>query len=208
MDVCVRSGPFHPLFVGLALCSGKPPVARPKTARSRGRTNFVSYCGPAGKARSEILAIQCAVAEESADLLDPAFRKPLLVAILIALFSQFTGINTIIYYGSLVFLKHVPRQTANTALWANTMIGAINFLATPLWMYLIDRAGWKPLLMSAFAGHGPIAGWGGGGDSCRGTRRCGIGFGWSIDVVCFAVGVGTGTWVVMSEICPTRIRGR
>ena len=27
-------------------------------------------------------------------------------------------------------------------------------------------------------------------------------------VACFAVGVGTGTWVMMSEICPTRVRGR
>jgi SP family arabinose:H+ symporter-like MFS transporter len=27
-------------------------------------------------------------------------------------------------------------------------------------------------------------------------------------VACFAVGVGTGTWVMMAEICPTRIRGR
>ena len=29
-----------------------------------------------------------------------------------------------------------------------------------------------------------------------------------IYVACFAVGVGTGTWVLMSEICPTRVRGR
>jgi SP family arabinose:H+ symporter-like MFS transporter len=27
-------------------------------------------------------------------------------------------------------------------------------------------------------------------------------------VASFAVGIGTGTWVVMSEICPTRIRGQ
>jgi SP family arabinose:H+ symporter-like MFS transporter len=27
-------------------------------------------------------------------------------------------------------------------------------------------------------------------------------------VACFAVGVGTGTWVMMAEICPTRVRGR
>jgi SP family arabinose:H+ symporter-like MFS transporter len=27
-------------------------------------------------------------------------------------------------------------------------------------------------------------------------------------VACFAVGVGTGTWVLMAEICPTRVRGR
>jgi sugar phosphate permease len=27
-------------------------------------------------------------------------------------------------------------------------------------------------------------------------------------VACFAIGVGTGTWVIMAEICPTRVRGR
>ena len=64
-------------------------------------------------AQAEIQAIRAAVAEESGNVLDPAFRKPLVVAILIGLFSQFTGINTIIYYGSLVFLEHVPNQTAS-----------------------------------------------------------------------------------------------
>ncbi len=105
-------------------------------------------------AQAEIQAIRAAVAEESGNVLDPAFRKPLVVAILIGLFSQFTGINTIIYYGSLVFLEHVPNQTASTALFANVMIGAINFAATILGMYLIDRVGRKPLMTSAFAGMG------------------------------------------------------
>jgi hypothetical protein len=111
-------------------------------------------------ARVEILAIHSAVAEESGNVLDPAFRKPLVVAVLIALFSQFTGINTIIYYGSLVFLEHVPNQTASTALWANVMIGVINFAATILGMYLIDRVGRKPLMTSAFAGMAvSLVGW-------------------------------------------------
>ncbi|MGB6677820.1 MAG: sugar porter family MFS transporter [Terriglobales bacterium] len=105
-------------------------------------------------AQAEIQAIRAAVAEEGGNVLDPAFRKPLVVAILIGLFSQFTGINTIIYYGSLVFLEHVPNQTASTALFANVMIGAINFAATILGMYLIDRVGRKPLMTSAFAGMG------------------------------------------------------
>src|SRR5437588_2087537 len=155
----------------------------------------------------EIRAIRDAIAEESGNLLDPAFRKPLVVAILIALFSQFTGINTIIYYGSLVFLEHVPRQTASTALWANVIIGAINFVATVVGMLLIDRSGRKPLLMSAFAGmalslvavsvaiHFQAAG------------AIVLIFVLTY-VACFAVGVGTGTWVMMSEICPTRVRGR
>ena len=158
-------------------------------------------------ARVEILAIHSAVAEESGNVLDPAFRKPLVVAVLIALFSQFTGINTIIYYGSLVFLEHVPNQTASTALWANVMIGVINFVATILGMYLIDRVGRKPLMTSAFAGMAASL----------------VGIAASIHfqapalavlllvlgyVACFAIGIGTGTWVLMSEICPNRVRGR
>lgn len=169
--------------------------------------DFLSRIGGSQAAATEIQAIKVAISEESGNLLDPAFRKPLIVAIVIALFSQFTGINTIIYYGSIVFLEHVPHQTASTALWANVMIGAINFVATIVGMSLIDRAGRKPLLMSAFAGMSL---------SLLGVSAA-IRFQASGIVVlvfvltyvaCFAIGVGTGTWVMMSEICPTRVRGR
>ena len=168
---------------------------------------FLSRIAGSQAAAAEIQAIKAAISEESGDLLDPAFRKPLIVAILIALFSQFTGINTIIYYGSIVFLEHVPHQTASTALWANVIIGAINFAATIVGMLLIDRAGRKPLLMSAFAGMAL---------SLLGVSAA-IRFQASSIVVLvfvltyvasFAIGVGTGTWVMMAEICPTRVRGR
>jgi sugar porter (SP) family MFS transporter len=169
--------------------------------------NFLARIVGSQRAAAEIQAIRAALAEERGDLLAPAFRKPLMVAILIALFSQFTGINTIIYYGSLVFLEHVPHQSAATALGANVMIGAINFAATIVGMSLIDRVGRKPLLMSAFAG--------------MALSLCGVSAGLQLQsrgvvvlvfvliyVACFAIGVGTGTWVMMAEICPTRVRGR
>ena len=127
--------------------------------RERDAEHFLAQMVGSEAAREEIKAIRSAIAEESGNLLDPAFRKPLVVAIVIALFSQFTGINTIIYYGSLVFLEHVPHQTASTALWANVVIGAINFIATIVGMSLIDRAGRKPLLMSAFGGNGFVPDW-------------------------------------------------
>jgi len=167
---------------------------------------LVRIAGVQAAAR-EIDAMRTAISEESGELLDPKFRRALIVAILIALFSQFTGINTIIYYGSLVFLEHVPHQTASTALWANVIIGAINFVATIAGMLLIDRSGRKTLLMSAFGGMAAslIA-----VSAAIHLHLSGIVVLIFVltYVACFAVGVGTGTWVLMAEICPTRIRGR
>lgn len=158
-------------------------------------------------AAAEIRAIKTAISEESGDLLDPAFRKPLMVAVLIALFSQFTGINTIIYYGSLVFLEQVPHQDASSALWANVMIGSINFVATIVGMSLIDRAGRKPLLMSAFAGMALSLFGVSAAIRLEASGSVVLVFVLTY-VACFAIGVGTGTWVLMAELCPTRVRGR
>ena len=169
--------------------------------------HFLSQMVGSNAAVAEIHAIRAAISEESGNLMDPAFRKPLIVAIVIALFSQFTGINTIIYYGSLVFLEHVPHQTASTALWANVIIGAINFAATIVGMLLIDRAGRKPLLMSAFAGMALSLVAVSAAIRFQASGMVVLIFVLAY-VACFAVGVGTGTWVVMSEICPTRVRGR
>jgi sugar porter (SP) family MFS transporter len=169
--------------------------------------NILSRIKGRGAAQTEIHAIRAAVAEESGNVFDAAFRKPLVVAVLIGLFSQFTGINTIIYYGSLVFLEHVPNQTASSALFANVMIGAINFVATILGMYLIDRAGRKPLMTSAFAGMGAALVGVAASIHFHGPPFAVLLF-VLVYVACFAVGIGTGTWVLMSEICPNRIRGR
>jgi sugar porter (SP) family MFS transporter len=175
--------------------------------RESAAEHFLSHIVGSHAAAGEIQAIRAAISEESGNLLDPAFRKPLIVAILIALFSQFTGINTIIYYGSLVFLEHVPKQTASTALWANVVIGAINFVATIVGMLLIDRAGRKPLLMSAFAGMALSLLGVSAAIRFEATGIVVLIFVLTY-VACFAVGVGTGTWVMMAEICPTRVRGR
>src|SRR2546426_9239032 len=195
------------LFLLTLLFIPESPRWLVQKGRDREAERFLSQIGGAQVAAEEMRAIKAAISEESGDLLDPAFRKPLIVAILIALFSQFTGINTIIYYGSLVFLEHVPHQTASTAVWANVIIGAINFAATIVGMLLIDRAGRKPLLMSAFAGMALSLVAVSAAIHFQASGIVVLVFVLAY-VACFAVGVGTGTWVMMSEICPTRIRGR
>src|SRR3981081_90031 len=83
----------------------------------------------------------------------------------------------------------------------------MNFAATVVGMLLIDRSGRKSLLMSAF----------GGMALSLVAVSAAIHFqapGFIVllfvltYVACFAVGVGTGTWVLMAEICPAGVRGR
>jgi sugar porter (SP) family MFS transporter len=183
----------------------------PRWLMQRGReqeaAHFLAQIVGPQAAPGEIAAIRAAISEESGDLLDPTFRKAMIVAIAIALFSQFTGINTIIYYGSIVFLEHVPHQTASTALWANVIIGAINFVATIAGMLLIDRAGRKSILMSAFGGMALSLAAVSAAIRFQASGVIVLMFVLTY-VACFAVGVGTGTWVLMAEICPTRVRGR
>src|ERR1700686_1477603 len=132
--------PSVAFFLTLLFISESPRWLMQK-GREQEAAHFLTQIVGPQVATAEIAAIRSAISEESGDLLDPTFRKALIVAILIALFSQFTGINTIIYYGSIVFLEHVPHQTASTALWANVIIGAINFVATVAGMLLIDATG-------------------------------------------------------------------
>ncbi len=158
-------------------------------------------------AQVELAEIRDAIAHEGASirqLLLPGMRVPLIVGIGLAILQQVTGINTVFYYGPEI-LKHAGLGTID-ALWQNVLIGAVNVLSTVIAIVVVDSLGRKPLLLLGSAGMGVSL--------TMMTLALEMARGPIVlvpvlaYVAFFGVTLGPVVWVVMSEIFPTRIRGR
>ena len=85
------------------------------------------------------------------DLLEPTIRPALIVGMGLAVFQQVTGINTVIYYAPTI-LQATGMPSASVAILATAGIGLVNVLMTVVAMWLIDRVGRRPLLLTGVAG--------------------------------------------------------
>src|SRR6202158_5325246 len=85
------------------------------------------------------------------DLFAPSVRPALVVGIGLAIFQQVTGINTVIYYAPLI-IQSAGISSASGAILATAGIGVVNVLMTIVSMWLIDRIGRRPLLLTGIAG--------------------------------------------------------
>jgi MFS family permease len=144
-------------------------------------------------------------AESKSLLFTAAHRKPILLAILLAMFNQLSGINAILYYLNDIFaaagFSGVSQDLQAVA------IGAANLIATMLALRVIDRVGRKKLLLTgavgtaaALAGVALIMGSGSGQQYLLVML---IGF-----IAFFAFSQGAVIWVYLAEIFPTAVRAR
>jgi len=140
------------------------------------------------------------------DLFEKKIFKALLIGISLAMFSQFSGINAIMYYG--IKILNEAGFGSNDAFWAQVTIGIINVLFTFVAIFTIDKIGRKPLLIYGVAG------------AVLSLISVGILFALNVTstfwllifillfIACFAVSFGPVVWVILAEIYPTRVRGR
>jgi len=138
------------------------------------------------------------------NLLNPGLRKVMRVSFWLAVFIQFTGINTVIDYSTKIFEK-VGFNIEN-ALFATWLIGFINFAFTLLAIRLIDRVGRKPLYLTGSLGmvvtmllisasfYFEMSGYV--------VLICILAF-----IAFFATCIGPVFWTLVSEIFPNKVRG-
>jgi sugar porter (SP) family MFS transporter len=151
--------------------------------------------------------------EGSFRLLREAWVRPaLIVAIGLAVFQQFIGINTIIYYAPTTLTS--VGFGAESAIYANLVIGVLNVLMTVVAIRIIDRVGRKPMLLFGLVGMVTsltvlglsselLAKPDSAGDPAAiVTLICLAGF-----IVSFAATWGPVVWVMLPEVLPLNVRG-
>lgn len=148
-----------------------------------------------------------------------SLRRPLMVGLGLAVFQQITGINAIIYYADEIFASAgfvTPEEQATATLFA---VGVVNVLATFIAVVYVDRFGRRPLLFAGLVGM-TVSLFAVGGAflaldenaTNAGTTPSTVGIITLISLVVFiasfAFSMGPIVWTIISEIYPSRVRGR
>jgi sugar porter (SP) family MFS transporter len=78
-------------------------------------------------------------------LFDKTYRPVLIVGIMVAVFQQVTGINSIIYYAPTIFKE--TGLNSSSSLMQTIVIGIVNIVSTFVAIGLVDKLGRKKLLL-------------------------------------------------------------
>lgn len=137
------------------------------------------------------------------NLVNPIFKKALLVGIGLSVLQQLTGINAILYYAPEIF-KSLGSST-DVSLLETSILGVVNLIFTLLAIKWVDKMGRKPLLYIGSAG--------------MTIALAAVGLFIYYDAVgnwvlpflllfmaSFSISWGPIVWVLLSEIFPSKVR--
>ena len=195
------------LFSAMILPAVESPRWLMKVGRSAEAVRVLSEINGPQIARLEASEIQSSLAIEEGHIseLFTTFRRPLLLGIMLAGLQQISGITPLFS-----FLPEIFRSAGSAtgrAFVQSVLVSLINLLFTLFALWLVDRAGRKSLILAgttlqclAFA----LVGWL--------YHVHGSGLAILVLVMAFvaghAFGNGVACWVIISEIYPTKVRGR
>jgi sugar porter (SP) family MFS transporter len=196
------------LLLVLMCCVPESPRWLAKQHRHDEALAILTRVGGAEHAQVELADIKDAIAQESGSLrqlFTPGMRIVLVIGVVLAVLQQVTGINVFLYYAPEIF-KGMGAGT-HAALLQTVLVGAVNLTFTVLAIWTVDRLGRKPLMLVGFTGMGISLLAMGLVAYYQQTEVWVLVFILGY-IACFALSVGPVTWVILSEIFPTTIRGR
>lgn len=165
-----------------------------------------------GNVDEELGAIQRSLSDDAESLKQPFFcrkyLKPIMLAVMIAMFNQLSGINALIYYTKRIF--EMAGAEGTSALAQSVIIGFTNLVFTMAALLVIDHFGRKKLMLVGSIGYIislSVVAWGfyaGAGDSAGWIVLTGF----IVFIAAHAFGQGAVIWVFISEIFPNNVRAR
>lgn len=202
------AGLFPAVLFGLMIL---PAVESPrwlmKMHRRDQAAQVLTKINGAKEATREVAEIESSLAIEEGHLseLFTTFRRPLLLGIMLAGLQQISGITPLFSFLPEIF--RAAGTATGDAFFQSVLVSLINLLFTLFALWLVDRAGRKTLIIAgttvqflSFA----MVGWF--------YHVHGSGLAILIFVMSFvaghAFGNGVACWVIISEIYPTKVRGR
>jgi len=195
-------------FIALLFTVPESPRWLANKGRNAEAQAVLEKAGGPEHAANEMKSIHDAMQHEEgrfAELFTGIYFRPLALAVLLAVFQQFCGINAIMYYSTKIF--ETAGGGKGAAFTSSVWVGLINLLFTFVAIGFVDKAGRRPLLLIGTAVQTialGLIGW------MFHTGQTGIGL-----LVCvilfiaaFAMAMGPITWLLCSEIFPNKVRGR
>ena len=139
------------------------------------------------------------------ELFTGKLARVMAIAIVLGLCQQMSGVNAVFSYAPMIFEQAGAATSA--AFISAAVVGVVNLVATVIAIWSMDRFGRRPLLIAGATGmtlaHVVLAGSALAGHFEGYLVLAAI----MLFIASFALSVGPGYWILISEILPNRARG-
>jgi sugar porter (SP) family MFS transporter len=204
----LTAAPAALFFLGMFLVPESPRWLA-KNGRPAHAKAILNKIGGDNYSRAALQDIEATLVNEVArvnfsDLLEPRMKKVLVLGVVLAVFQQWCGINSIFNYAEEIF--KAAGYDISTVLKNIAWTGSVNLAFTFVALGAVDRLGRRPLMLVGAAGLAVIYTILG---LCYHMEMKGLPMLLLVlaAIACYSMSLAPVTWVVISEIFPNRIRG-